>query len=89
MNNPIKNDEMTEKTDVADTPVDAVVEEPAPTEVSAADTLPPIPPAKKDAGQQIKDMGKKVPLGPGNFWNNMLTTVLLLIFVTEIGRAHV
>ena len=84
MNNPIKNDEMTEKTDVADTPVDAVVEEPAPTEVSAADTLPPIPPAKKDAGQQIKDMGKKVPLGPGNFWNNMLTTVLLLIVVTAV-----
>ena len=28
--------------------------------------------------------GKKVPLGPGNFWNNMLSTVLLLIFVTAV-----
>ena len=73
---------MTEKTDVTDTPVDVVVEEPTPTEVPVADTLPPIPPAKKDAGQQIKDMGKKVPLGPGNFWNNMLSTVLLLVFIT-------
>ncbi len=83
MNNPIKNDETTEKTGVTDTHSEAVVEETAPTEV-AADTLPPIPPAKKDATQQIKDMGKKVPLGPGNFWNNMLTTVLLLIVVTAV-----
>lgn len=25
---------------------------------------------------------KKVPVGPGNFWNNVLTTILLLIFIT-------
>lgn len=30
----------------------------------------------------LKDAGKKVPVGPGNFWNNVLSTVLLLIFIT-------
>ena len=39
---------------------------------------------KKNPGQPLRDMGKKVPLGPGNFWNNMLSTVLLLIFVTAL-----
>ena len=32
--------------------------------------------------EQIRNMRKHVPVGPGNFWNNMLSTVLLLIFVT-------
>ena len=31
---------------------------------------------------RLRGVGKHVPLGPGNFWNNMLTTVLLLIAVT-------
>ena len=39
---------------------------------------------KKSPVQPLRDMGKKVPLGPGNFWNNMLSTVLLLIFVTAL-----
>jgi len=30
----------------------------------------------------LKDAGKKMPVGPGNFWNNVLSTVLLLIFIT-------
>ena len=30
----------------------------------------------------LKDAGKKMPVGPGNFWNNILTTVLLLILLT-------
>lgn len=30
----------------------------------------------------LKDSKKKVPVGPGNFWNNILSTVLLLIFIT-------
>lgn len=42
--------------------------------------LPPIPKNNKDIS--LTDLRKKVPLGPGNFWNNMLSTVLLLIFVT-------
>ena len=29
-----------------------------------------------------KDMVKKVPVGPGNFWNNVLSTVLVLIALT-------
>jgi len=46
----------------------------------------PIPKAKGSGqrGQNLRQMGKKVPLGPGNFWNNMLSTVLLLIFVTAL-----
>ncbi len=31
---------------------------------------------------KIKDAKNKVPVGPGNFWNNILTTVLLLVFIT-------
>jgi cell division protease FtsH len=27
---------------------------------------------------------KRLPVGPGNFWNNMLSTLLLLIFVTAV-----
>ena len=29
----------------------------------------------------LAKLGKQVPVGPGNFWNNMLSTVLLLIVV--------
>ncbi len=37
---------------------------------------------KKDAPAKRKSPNlKKVPIGPGNFWNNMLSTVLLLILV--------
>ena len=37
---------------------------------------------KASGGLDLKKMTKKVPLGPGNFWNNMLSTLLLLILVT-------
>lgn len=30
----------------------------------------------------LKDAGKRVPVGPGNFWNNILTTILVLILIT-------
>lgn len=30
----------------------------------------------------FKKIGKNMPVGPGNFWNNMLSTVLLLVFIT-------
>jgi cell division protease FtsH len=71
MNNPVKNDEVT-KTEVEETPI-----------VTPSTNQPqnPVPP-QKGPGKQLKDMSKKVPLGPGNFWNNMLTTVILLIIVT-------
>jgi len=32
--------------------------------------------------EQMLKLRKHVPVGPGNFWNNMLSTVLLLIFIT-------
>lgn len=53
-------------------------------------TIPPVPkpeaPPRLSSGEQLRAMGKKIPLGPGpgNFWNNMLSTVLLLIFVTAL-----
>ena len=78
MNNPIKNDELETKS--PDTEVN-ISDTPTPEESSKMGSIPP---AKKDAGQQLKEIGKKVPLGPGNFWNNMLTTVLLLVFVTSV-----
>jgi cell division protease FtsH len=79
MNDPVKNNELKE---IA--PETEGVGEVSKPEESGEKAFSPIPPAKKDTGQQIKDMGKKVPLGPGNFWNNMLTTVLLLIVVTAV-----
>lgn len=41
----------------------------------AADKAPVLPRSKS---------GKNMPIGPGNFWNNMLSTVLLLILVTAL-----
>ena len=43
--------------------------------------LKPIP---KSSGDRLRAAGKRMPLGPGNFWNNMLSTVLLLILVTAL-----
>ena len=43
--------------------------------------LPKIPKAEMN---KIRKVAKKVPVGPGNFWNNMLSTVLLLIFITAV-----
>lgn len=41
-------------------------------------------PGKKPnpARDRLRQVGKNMPIGPGNFWNNMLSTVLLLIFIT-------
>ncbi len=36
----------------------------------------------KNRLEMTKDMVKKVPVGPGNFWNNLLSTILLLVFLT-------
>ena len=30
----------------------------------------------------LKDVGKKMPVGPGNFWNNIASTVLILVMIT-------
>lgn len=53
-----------------------------PTPENNKKTLSPMPKANKD--MSLKDFRKKVPVGPGNFWNNMLSTLLLLIFVTAL-----
>lgn len=50
------------------------------------------PETKKDTPEKktgsglptFKEVSKQVPLGPGNFWNNMLSTVLLLVVITMI-----
>lgn len=44
--------------------------------------ISPMPKSNKDIN--LKNLRKKVPVGPGNFWNNMLSTLLLLIFVTAL-----
>ncbi|MEZ4200263.1 MAG: hypothetical protein R3B69_01495 [Candidatus Paceibacterota bacterium] len=36
----------------------------------------------KNRINKTKDMVKKVPVGPGQFWNNMLSTILLLVLLT-------
>lgn len=42
---------------------------------------------KKESGlsmSQLRSAGKKVPVGPGNFWNNVLSTVLILVLITAV-----
>jgi len=49
------------------------------------ETEQPAPsPLPKPKGMKFNKTGKKLPVGPGNFWNNMLSTLLLLIFVTAV-----
>lgn len=36
---------------------------------------------EKTTKQRINDVRKHVPVGPGNFWNNLLSTVLVLMLV--------
>lgn len=54
---------------------------------SSKQTTPkPIPPKEgKGVGpSRLRGAGKKLPIGPGpgNFWNNMLSTILVLIMIT-------
>lgn len=39
-------------------------------------------PDKDTKMSKLRGVGQQMPIGPGNFWNNMLSTVLLLIFIT-------
>ncbi len=43
---------------------------------------PPVPPKKGSHLTSLKNASKKMPVGPGNFWNNVLSTVLLLVLVS-------
>lgn len=48
----------------------------------------PKPNKEGEEGKQgrgvLRDIGSKMPFGPGNFWNNMLSTVALLVVVTLV-----
>lgn len=39
---------------------------------------------KDSAMKKLRGVGQQVPIGPGNFWNNMLSTVLLLVLITLV-----
>ncbi len=52
-------------------------------EVEKEDVETPVVNGEEKKIASVKN-GKKMPIGPGNFWNNMLSTVLLLIFVTAL-----
>lgn len=57
-------------------------------EVKPEETQPELSPLPKPEDAEKRPIfgkgGKYLPVGPGNFWNNMLSTVLLLIFVTAV-----
>ncbi len=85
MNEPEKKPENIEENQEEEQPTPA----PEKTSSNGKDTteknpekLAPIPKPKRN--RNLKGVGKKMPVGPGNFWNNMLTTLLLLIFITAI-----
>ena len=42
------------------------------------------PVAPKQKGVRIKEVGQKMNIGPGNFWNNTLWTLILLIGITFV-----
>ena len=62
--------------------IEKTVESPAP----KAEVTPVVAndPEKKPNGtrERLRQVGKNMPVGPGNFWNNMLSTLLLLVFIT-------
>jgi cell division protease FtsH len=49
--------------------------------VSKENKTPSANKPRKSTREQMKNMGKHMPVGPGNFWNNMLSTVLLLVLI--------
>ncbi len=74
----------------ANEPIEEKVQ-PEPEETVVAEEQQPQQPDRPESPRPAKDrhgrsdfreMAKKVPVGPGNFWNNVLSTVLLLIGLT-------
>lgn len=59
-------------------------------ETKAAETAsekkenPSVAPKRGRQLPDLKEVRKKVPIGPGNFWNNILTTVLVLVLLTAL-----
>jgi cell division protease FtsH len=65
--------------------VEEVKEENSQTEEKSAGLEPSKTDAEKDSAMsKLRGVGQQVPIGPGNFWNNMLSTVILLILITLI-----
>jgi cell division protease FtsH len=67
------------KPDVPTEDVPATVEKDSASESEKMSKIP-----EKKGGSHmptLRDVRQHVPLGPGNFWNNMLSTVMLLVFV--------
>jgi cell division protease FtsH len=54
------------------------------TDTPAKDTKEPKTKIPKGHKVNLKNVRKNMPLGPGNFWNNMLSTVVMLIFVLAV-----
>jgi cell division protease FtsH len=79
MNRPNDNKDNTNVTEVekVEETVEIVTPEPEPEKTVVIKK-------KESSPDRLKKIGQKVPLGPGNFWNNMLSTVLLLILVTAV-----
>lgn len=67
--------EMEKKVDDAAVPAKNETESEVPAEVTQE--------KKSKSGMKVPDF-KKVPVGPGNFWNNVLSTVLVLILITAV-----
>ena len=65
--------------DVTETPVEKELSEVVSKELKKDETKKGI---KLPMLKNAKGVGKTVPIGPGNFWNNILSTVLLLVFIT-------
>jgi cell division protease FtsH len=42
------------------------------------------PRSKKTRREKIQNFRKQVPVGPGNFWNNILSTVMFLILIMAV-----
>ncbi len=68
---------------VVDTPVVTGIERETAAVVKSEEKPDKKPKTKipKNNKMGFRKIGKQVPVGPGNFWNNMLSTVLLLIAV--------
>ncbi len=70
---PENNEEKTTSGEPSTEPTVAPEEEKKTPEPKKAHSHNPLP--------RLREVGQNMPIGPGNFWNNMLSTVLLLVLV--------
>ncbi|KXJ98448.1 MAG: ATP-dependent zinc metalloprotease FtsH [Parcubacteria bacterium OLB19] len=80
--------EINNQTETPETPVEKseeIKEESTKTEEKSVDLEEQKKELDKEAKvSKLRGVGQQVPIGPGNFWNNMLSTVLLLILITLV-----